>query len=163
LTLPVDKIAVVKIDLMIDNIVTLKVSLDSGTYRVIESKANDSLHDLAEAIIGAFDFELDHAFGFFDNIKNPYRSKEVYELFADLPDTIANEGAQGVQGVKISDVFTPKKKMAFLFDYGDEWIFVVECKGYSEALPAAVYPRLIEQVGEAPEQYPDYEEDEDEE
>ncbi|AIQ28748.1 hypothetical protein P40081_11600 [Paenibacillus sp. FSL P4-0081] len=39
-------------------------------FRNIVIAAEDSLYALAEISIEAFDFDLDHAFGFYDNIKN---------------------------------------------------------------------------------------------
>ena len=50
----------------------------------------------------------------------------------------------------------------YLFDYGDEWQFNVRVHAINDnADPNAEYPRLVESVGEAPEQYPDWEEEED--
>lgn len=49
----------------------------------------------------------------------------------------------------------------YLFDYGDEWQFTVRVQAINDnADPKAEYPRLVESVGEAPEQYPDWDEDE---
>lgn len=48
---------------------------------VISAKA--SLYDLAAVTIESFDFDLDHAFGFYDNLTNWARSEEGYESFAD--------------------------------------------------------------------------------
>ena len=41
-----------------------RVSLRPRLYREIEVDSGRSLHDLAEAIVRAFDFDLDQAFGF---------------------------------------------------------------------------------------------------
>lgn len=52
----------------------------------------------------------------------------------------------------------------YLFDYGDEWKFNVRLHAINEnGDPEAEYPRLIESVGTAPQQYPDWEEDDEEE
>ncbi len=52
----------------------------------------------------------------------------------------------------------------YLFDYGDEWQFKVKVHAINEnADPAAAYPRLVESVGVAPEQYPDWDEEDEEE
>ena len=53
-----------------------------------------------------------------------------------------------------------KKEFLFLFDYGDEWLFTVGLIGLGRREPKATYPRVVKQVGEAPPQYPDLEEDE---
>ena len=101
---------------------------------------------------------MDHAFGFFDNIKNIYKSENSYELFADMDGLDSN--AKGVKKTKICNVFELKKKMVFLFDYGDEWIFLIECKEISTPIEKTKYPRLVEKVSKAPEQYPEYDDSE---
>lgn len=56
------------------------------------------------------------------------------------------------------------KTFAYLFDYGDEWRFKVRVHAINPtADDAAEYPLLVEAVGEAPEQYPNWEEEMDEE
>jgi hypothetical protein len=57
----------------------------------------------------------------------------------------------------------PKQEFMYLFDYGDEWRFKVRVQAVNAKAPDDVeYPRLVESMGEAPRQYPDYDEDEDE-
>ena len=145
---------------MKDKIFTLKISASQQVHRSIEITGDSSLYKLAEVILESIDFEMDHAFGFYNNYKNIYESTEIYELFKDMPDGEPCPGAKGVKKQIVCDTFEPKKKMAFLFDYGDDWIFLVECKQITEPLPKTKYPRVIEKVGEAPEQYPDYDDEE---
>ena len=55
------------------------------------------------------------------------------------------------------------KTFLYLFDYGDEWRFKVKVDAINNnADPKAQYPRLVEAVGEAPTQYADWEEEEEE-
>lgn len=62
--------------------------------------------------------------------------------------------------VRIDSVnLKPKQKFLYLFDYGDEWHFEVEFLK-EESSETAFYPRIIDSRGEAPQQYPDYEEEE---
>ena len=140
-----------------------RASLRGRLYRDIEIPSGKSLHDLAAAIIRAFDFDFDHAFGFYGNLKgNYYRSEERYELFADMGE--ADEGVKGVRRTKVSAAFPDVgKKMLFLFDYGDEWHFTVELIGLGQKEPKASYPRVLKQVGKAPPQYPDLDDDEEDE
>jgi len=144
---------------MKNKIYTFKVSADTKTFRIIEIKGGKTLYDLANFIIKSFDFDMDHAFGFYDYVKDTYSSNEIYELFADMEDCEPSAKAQGVKKTQIYSVFEPKKKMAFLFDYGDEWIFLVECTAISEPIEKTRYPRVIEKAGKSPEQYPDYDEE----
>ncbi len=46
----------------------LRASLRPKLYRDIEIDSGKSLYDLAEGIVGAFDFDLDHAFGFYSKL-----------------------------------------------------------------------------------------------
>lgn len=49
----------------------------------------------------------------------------------------------------------------YLFDYGDEWRFKVRVHAINANAPDdADYPLIVETVGEAPEQYPEWDEDE---
>ncbi len=136
------------------------MSLKPRVYRDIEIEGARSLHDLAEAIVAAFDFDLDHAFGFYCELKNPYsRSGERYELFADMEDSDSDAGS--VKRTKVAQVFgVVGKKMLFLFDYGDEWHFQVALTALGEKAPKVRYPRMLSSTGEAPPQYPDFDEDE---
>ena len=141
-----------------------RVGLRSGLYRDIEIASNKSLYDLAAAIVRAFGFDFDHAFGFFSRLTgNIYHSPVRYELFADLNDDPFSRGddreSGSVKRTKLAEAF-PKvsRKMLFLFDYGDEWRFRVELVGFGEKTPKTRYPRVLAAVGEAPPQYPDVEE-----
>lgn len=129
--------------------------------REIEVPENFSLYKLANAIVTAYDFNFDHAFGFFDKIgEQYYKSDKKYELFADMED-IEPTGAESVEKTKINQAWqNVGNKMLFLFDYGDNWLFVVELTGFSKKMADKKYPRLLKKVGVAPEQYPEIEEDE---
>lgn len=71
-------------------------------YREIAINSNQSLSTLAHAIVTSFDFYFDHCYGYYDNFENPYKSKEMFELFTDLPDVEHTEGAFGVTYIKIA-------------------------------------------------------------
>ena len=132
--------------------------IEHGDWRAeIRIPAEYVLEDLAFAIIEAVGFEMDHAYGFYDNLKNPYRSKEEYTLFADM-GLDAKEGDKGVETTRVDEVFKPRKKMLFLFDYGDDWMFLVTCKS-AEDVRAFKRPKLLDRSGEPPQQYPDYDEE----
>lgn len=131
--------------------------------RTIEISGASRLKRLAQAILESYEFAFDHAFGFYSNIRNYSRSEEKYTLFADLDDAEDEEiDGKSVSKTTTKRVFEPGKTMLFLFDYGEEWIFHVTCLSVHEREPDKTYPLLVEARGQAPEQYPDYEEDEDE-
>jgi hypothetical protein len=57
------------------------------------------------------------------------------------------------------------REFLYIFDYGDEWRFKVRVHAINPDAPEGDYPRIVQSVGEAPEQYPDlddedYEDDE---
>jgi hypothetical protein len=142
---------------------------DVEYYRDIEIPVGYSLYSFAKAIISSFDFFFDHAFGFYSDLTDRYMdSHERYELFADMGDIddfAEREGrpkAKGVRKSKVGRVFrNPGQKMLFLFDYGDEWPFFMELIGFGEKKKGKRYPRVTAMAGEAPEQYPVWDEDED--
>ncbi len=120
-------------------------------FRLLAIAEESTLDSLAEAILDSFNFSLDHAFGFYDNIAKWPNSNEGYELFADIGE---ESKFKGVKGTRINKVFdTVKKKMLFLFDYGDEWHFIVELKGTELPKDEGKYPFVVESVGDAPPQY----------
>lgn len=131
-------------------------------YRVLAVPEEFTLYQLAEAINESFDFDFDHPFGFYDNFKRYYRSMEGYELFTDMPETKNEFGETGfgsVEKTRVNRVFTkPKKKMLYLFDYGDEWHFRVELLTIEQAQPGKPYPACIKTVGKARPQYEDFDE-----
>ncbi len=152
---------------MSTHILRAKLIYDKRTYRDIEVPSNRSLYDLAAAIVESFDFHFDHAFGFYNNLgRNIYDSAIRYELFADMDDADdwaerANDPkARSVQKTKVAAAFTePRQKMQFLFDYGDEWLFEVELRGFGKKAKGVKYPRILARKGEPPEQYPAEEDD----
>ena len=131
-----------------------RVRLWPKVSRDIEIESSKSLYDLAAAIVQAFDFDLDHAFGFYSKLDDyVFDSPVRYELFADLD---GDREAQSVKRTPIAQAFPePGSKMQFLFDYGDDWRFRVEVIGLGEKAPKTRYPKILKAVGKAPPQYPD--------
>lgn len=140
----------------------LRVELNKSIYRDIEVDGSQSLHKLAEAIVKAFGFDFDHAFGFYSGLtrRGMFSKKPRYELFADMGN--ADDDVLGVKKTKIGEAFPALgHKMTFLFDYGDEWLFRVTFKEAGIKAAKTTYPRVVSSKGEAPEQYPDPDEDDD--
>jgi hypothetical protein len=136
-----------------------RVRLRPRVYRDIEIPSEDSLYELAATIVQAFDFDLDHAFGFFSKMgHHVFDSPVRYELFADLE---GGTESGSVKRTKVTQAFPAVGvKMQFLFDYGDDWRFRVEVIGLGEKTPKARYPKLLKIVGKAPPQYPPEDESE---
>lgn len=181
------------------NIFIMKVTLDSKErpYRVLAIPKNLTLYNLGLEILKSFDFDFDHLFGFYDNLRDWTKSKERYELRAvDLeeestsnkkrkktsskkeePELTEEELEElklfweeyfknlpkSVKKVEIKDCFQRvRKKMLFLYDYGNEWHFIVELVKTEIAKDGIEYPVIVESFGKAPPQYPGENEEEEE-
>ena len=140
----------------------IKLLRNKRITREIEVSETTTLYVLAEAVISAYGFDFDHAFGFFNTITEGWQlneSRQMYELFADLGEEgIEPTGAKSVKKTKIGSVWEKTRdKMLFLFDYGDDWRFVVELAGFGIRQAKTTYPRVLKSIGIAPEQYPESE------
>ncbi len=90
---------------------------------------------------------------------------EEMQAYVDafLDEYFAEEDELGSGNVRTTTLeeldLEPRQEFIYLFDYGDEWRFKVRVHAINEnADPEAEYPRLVESVGEAPEQYPAWDE-----
>jgi hypothetical protein len=143
----------------------LRVALqdEPAIYREIEVESQKALAALAKAIVEAFDFDFDHAFGFYPKLtgQDVMRSQPKYELFADMED---GTDAKSVKRTRVASAFLDVgHKMLFLYDYGDDWRFVVEVIGLGQTAAKIRYPKVLKKVGKAPEQYGSWDEGGDEE
>ena len=79
-------------------------------------------------------------------------SQPAHELFADIGEETEAKSVKRTrlaQGLPAVD-----DKMLFLFDYGDDWRFTLEVVGFGRKIAKARYPKILKEVGAAPEQYP---------
>ncbi len=77
------------------------------------------------------------------------------------PDLLEEDDIRDVRTTEIDSLGLKKgQEFMYLFDYGDEHRFRVKVDAVNAvADPDAVYPRVVESVGDAPEQYPDWDEE----
>ena len=132
-----------------------RVSLEPKVYRAFEIAGKSTLHALAKAIVTCFEFDFDHAFGFYSKLKgNIFGSPVRYELFVDMGE--GDGVARSVKRTRVDEAFpSVGTRMRFLFDYGEGWVFLVELVERKPRDPKIKLPRLLLSAGEAPEQYPD--------
>ena len=146
------------------HVVRITLQHDPKVVREIELPSDQKLFHLAQGIVRAFRFDFDHAFGFYSALEGHVtRSQPKYELFADMDDPAIAEwtDAKSVKRTTIAEAFPAVgHKMLFLFDYGDDWRFVVEVIGGGKKDRKARYPKMLKKIGEAPPQYRWDEEDE---
>jgi hypothetical protein len=126
-----------------------KVSLTKKTWRRISISGTESLDDLSNFILDAFEFDHDHLYQFtytdrFGSLKtiNDYRCNEP---------PYSDEVKVGDIDILVGD------SIEFLFDFSDSWLFDVQLEKIDDSLKNNDKPVIIESIGEAPEQYPAYE------
>lgn len=127
-------------------------------YKKLAIPDDFSLYDFACFILANFDFDFDHAFGFYNHLTRYWEATEAYELFYDDKATRMEcpSFAKGVKKTPVSAAFSePGKMMLFLFDYGDNWHFRVELLDIEPTLHKNLYPECRESAGRARSQYGD--------
>ena len=142
--------------------------LKKATWREIEILGEQTFCDLAEMIIGSMGWLNDHMHGFELTAPkpDPRRMGLCLTIFApgwedDSYPTFKSDE------VKISDLdYAKQPKLRFMFDYGDGHEFKIEFKGtrvLDKHEKSPYFPRLTDQRGVTPEQYPGWDELEEEE
>ena len=117
--------------------------------------AKHTLLDLHDAIQRAYDFDDDHLYSFFMDSK-PWSHERFTSPYDDEGPHV-DEVCVGDLGLSI------EQKFLYLFDYGDEWKFQVEVEDIRQEGKKPRKPKVVEEQGKAPEQYPMYDEDDEEE
>lgn len=133
--------------------VIVQAALRKRLYRDIELVSASTLADLAETIVAAFGFDMDHAYGFYSKLTgNLFDSPRRFELFAN----VEGQRSRSVKSTRVTTAFPRAgSTMTFLYDFGDEWRFRVEVVGTGSTEAGGAYPKIIRSVGTAPMQYPD--------
>ena len=120
---------------------------DFHVSRVIELRAEQTLHDLHLAIQHAFELDDDHAYAFFLN----NRAWDPTFKYGGRDMRSPNE----VDAARLDTLPLRKnKRILYLFDSGDELRHEVRMVGEGITDAGGSYPRVIESVGEPP-QYRD--------
>ena len=124
------------------------ISLESECVRVIEVESSISLEDLHFEILHSVGFDDDHLYDFF-LANSPRGGRDVIVERDDY-------GEADYSTALIDSVFpTGRKRLYYLFDYGDNWLFEVrKTRGEKEKDSKSIYPRVVDKRGPNPEQYP---------
>lgn len=138
-----------------------------GVRRSIAVGADQTLADLHDGLQAAFDWDDDHLYTFWLDGKFWSRDGTEYVHPVGLEfnpfegwglPTAKPRGKSAA--VRLSRLrLTKGQRIAYLFDFGDEWRVHLTLRQIVAA-DGAPYPRILESVGEAPPQYPDYDADE---
>jgi hypothetical protein len=132
---------------------------DAGSrrpYRVLAVPPLLTLYSLANAIVKTFDFDFDYAFGFYDNLQHWTKSIECYNLFVHdglgLEDW--NSRCRSAKQTKVKHVFCElRDRFLFLFDYGNEWHFILRFEGIAPRERSKKYHLILKSFGNPPPQY----------
>jgi hypothetical protein len=136
---------------------TLNIKLIQGLYAkgpweaAVELDADCTLDELHHIIQQAVEFDDDHLYEFF--VARTPRSRDRIRFDEENGELYART---------IASLFPlpPDRRLYYLFDYGDNWIFQVSRARAKPFVPEAEaeYPRLISERGDKPPQYPDWDE-----
>lgn len=129
----------------------ISVSLGTGCYRHIQISEAAALYKLHQVILKAFEFDDDHMHAFFMDNKLWSRQNCYVSSKNEPTDRLSKRYSLQQAGLM------PGKKFLYLFDFGDEWVF--QCRVLREIADRTDIPGVIRSVGEAPDQYPNYDED----
>ena len=137
-----------------DGIFIFKVSVKT-VWRKIAIPSSLTLYDLSSAILNAFDFANDHLHqftyknrqGMSQNISHPACEEPPFSDEVLIKDWQINKG----------------DRITYVFDFGDWWEFNVVLESIDEPDPKIKKAKVIDQKGKAPEQYPDYDDEDDDE
>ncbi|MCM1040533.1 MAG: plasmid pRiA4b ORF-3 family protein [Ruminococcus sp.] len=132
--------------------IDLQVSIrNTDCIRVIRMNMDDSLYDLHEMIQTAVDFDDDHLFEF---TVGHGMMKKIY-----MPPAVMNSNQDLSVETSLRELeLRHGQTFTYLFDFGDMWQFTIKVLEIREG--TVKKPEVIRAVGDAPEQYPYYEDDE---
>jgi hypothetical protein len=126
---------------------------EGGTFSLEDWRAMSTKEQ--EALMNEFtrDTGLPAAF-FQDMIDELHRMEQN-------PDLLEEEEIRDVRTTSIDSLsLTRGKEFMYLFDYGDEHRFRVKVDAINDNADASGdYPRVVESVGDAPDQYPDWDDE----
>lgn len=138
--------------------------LKKPVWREIELLGKQTFLDLAKTIIDSMGWDNDHMHGF----EIPKQKRKPDLFFTESSLAFFATGWEDdshptfkTDEISISDIGYEKlPKLHFTFDFGDSHEFNIEFKGMRDANEKEKigdFPKVIDQCGVGPEQYPEYE------
>lgn len=139
-----------------------------GVRRKIAIRSDQTLVDLHGALQAAFEWDDDHLYSFWlsgkfwagDDSEYTHPFALDSDPFAGWDIPIAKPERQSAEERLDRLGLTKGQRIAYLFDFGDEWRVRLTLHQIT-AHDREPYPRLLESVGDAPPQYPDYDDEQD--
>jgi hypothetical protein len=138
--------------------------LKKPVWRDIELFGEQTFLDLAETVIHSMGWDNDHMHGF----EIPEHKRKPDPFFTGSSNAFFAPGWEDdphptykTDEIRILDLdYNKMPKLDFIFDFGDGHKFDIEFKGSREPKKEEKnddFPKVIDQRGIGPEQYPDYE------
>ncbi len=134
-------------------------------YRIIEIAENCTFEQLHNKIFEAFDRYDEHMYSFFltgkdtKNMKKIMSSEEITHPY-NLDSNFSEKTLHSVTTTKIKDAnLSEGDVIHYWFDFGDDWWHRIYVEKIIETKDRKRTIRLIKKIGDSPEQYPDYDED----
>jgi hypothetical protein len=111
-------------------------------YRIIQFHKDTNLQQMASYILKSFSFKMSEPFGFYSNPDNWTKSDHKFELFEDDPkkNTLKN--------TFIDDIFEIQKEFLLIYDYLEEYRFLIFFDKMVPERNGISYPDTIESMGE---------------
>jgi len=139
---------------------TRLVALPAVT-RKIALRATQTLDDLHQAVRDAHGWDDDHLYAFW--LKGRYwagdGSEYTHPIHAEMPDPLAPYTGAAAKKSAATPLTRLRLKtgqrIAYVVDFGDEWRVDIRLARIVAA-GEGPYPRILEATGDAPPQYPDW-------
>jgi len=127
------------------------VDTEEDIFRDIELREDQNFEDLHDALIHAFGFEGDQMASFYMSNENWEKGEEI-----SLMDVGLFEGEQSspsMKGTLISHKISEKnQKVLYVYDFLKMWIFYIEVIHMDVVSNDKVYPAILREFGEAPDE-----------
>ncbi len=130
-----------------------------------KAEEQEQLYAITKSILNAEEKELDALIRQFAEVsgESELMVGMRFRIMRSSFEDVMIETQRDVRKVTIDELnLRARKKFLYLFDYGDEWRFSVQVDKINKDAPEDVkYPRIVEQVGKPPPQYPNWDEEDD--
>jgi hypothetical protein len=122
----------------------------AGVTRTVAVRGDQRLTDLHAVLQQAFGWADDHLYSF-------WLTGRFWDRRDEYSHPFELEPGAGSAEVRLDRLrLQPGQRIAYLFDYGDEWRVLLTLAKVVDA-EHAVYPAILASRGEAPPQYPPHE------
>jgi hypothetical protein len=134
--------------------------------RTIAIRRDQTLDDLHHTLRAAFAWDDEHLYSFW--LKGGFWARNgseythpLHAAHSNLLTAVATSPAPKSADVRLGRLKLRRgQRVAYVHDFGDEWRVALKLRQIT-ADDGGAYPRLLDQVGDAPPQYRDFDEDDD--